>query len=284
MFDIVLGNLVFEHGLAIEFDRYRPVLADNFLSVPDIVDDGRLLKDNDIFFVVGGRRFRAPCEIAYAIQAAGAPPIAVAVVHLAFDSKPGPTGLLKFRAEINPRIGAGVGHYVHAEIEVFELMPVHLSIIKQMGWIVICGGTLHHDHAVTRLEDVGIVADLPAVKALSVKKAHEAFFGRWRLGGERAGCQQQDQSAGEAQSEQAPGLIRQLARRNREVRGEAKGSSPVHDGRTLPDVEGTCQVRTGCRGPQLWVEQAIECLATVSATFCLCAVWQISCREFGNSP
>ena len=33
MFGVAVGNLVFDDGVAVEFDGYEPVLADNFLGV-----------------------------------------------------------------------------------------------------------------------------------------------------------------------------------------------------------------------------------------------------------
>ena len=89
MFDIGLGNLVVEHILAIESNRHGTVLTDNFLGVPDVIGDGRLRQDDGVLFIVGRGRFRAPGEIEYSIQAACATPIGMAVIYLAFDSKPG---------------------------------------------------------------------------------------------------------------------------------------------------------------------------------------------------
>ena len=63
MFDIVIGHLVIEHGLAVEFDVHSAVLADNLLGVPDVISDGRLVQDDDVIFVVGRRSLRAQVRL-----------------------------------------------------------------------------------------------------------------------------------------------------------------------------------------------------------------------------
>ena len=54
-------------------------------------------------------------------------------------------------------------------------------------------GAIHHDHAVADLEDIGVLARLPAVEGFSVEEAHKTLFCLRRVGGQGAACQQQDQ-------------------------------------------------------------------------------------------
>ena len=139
-----------------------------------------------------GRRFRTPRDVPDAPQAARPPPVAVAVVDLAFDPELGPAGLLILRVEIDARVRAGEGHHVDLEVEVLEVVMAYVPDVEQVSGTVDRRGALHDDHAVADLEDVGVLAHLPAVEGLSVEEAHETLFRLRRIGGQGTVRQQQD--------------------------------------------------------------------------------------------
>src|ERR1700722_8825771 len=101
----------------------------------------------------------------------------MAVVHLTFEAQPRPAAFLESCMEVNPRVGARIGHYVNAKIEVLETVSINVPVVKYMGRIVICLGTFHHDHSVMHLEDVRVVADFPAIECSPVKEAHKTVSG-----------------------------------------------------------------------------------------------------------
>ena len=56
--------------------------------------------------------------------------------------------------------------------------------------------TLHHDHPVTHLKEIGVLAHLPAIEGLSVEEAHETLFWLHGVGGEAIAGHQQDDGGG----------------------------------------------------------------------------------------
>jgi len=114
-------------------------------------------------------------------------------------------------------------------------MALHGSIIEQVGGSMIGRGTFHHNHPITHLEEFGVVTYFPAVEGLSIKEADKTFFRG--LGGQRASCQQPDQSESKAESEPAPKSINELLPHRRLVRREAGVWSCFHNRLKGPAVE-----------------------------------------------
>jgi hypothetical protein len=82
-------------------------------------------------------------------------------------------------------------------------------------------GALHDDHAVMRGENAGVIAHLPTVETFAVKKAHEPFLRRRRLGRTWNRGQQRQQGGDK----------------------EENVSFQIHGARTVPEFGQICQAR-----------------------------------------
>jgi hypothetical protein len=180
VFGAGVGHLVIEHLFPIQFDRHLPIFADDLLRVPDIIGHGRRRESRRVLLVVCRRSLRSPSQLLDAVKTARPAPVAVAVVHLAFDAQMRKPGLLKPGMKINARITSGISHHLHPQVEILERVMVDIALVKQMRRAPV--GAFHDNHAVLRGEDAGVVAHPPTLEALAVKKADEPFLHRGRLG------------------------------------------------------------------------------------------------------
>src|SRR5664279_5765991 len=80
------------------------------------------------------------------------------VVYLHFISSVGPAALLIFGMEINTGISVGHGFYISFKFKIFEIMLMHIAIIKKMGCFA-----MHYDHSAVCTKCSRIVPNLSLI-------------------------------------------------------------------------------------------------------------------------
>lgn len=144
--------VVFEDGLAVDFDGDFAAFDDDMLGPP--------------FVVLGGRH----TDVHEAVETAGFDPIAVADVDLAFDAGAREAFFLVGGVEIDAAVGIGNRQDVDFQFEVFERLGIRH--VKEMG-----GGTAGDKGALFDFPGVGIVdGRLPTLERLAVENGNKTFL------------------------------------------------------------------------------------------------------------
>src|ERR1019366_10069351 len=81
-------------------------------------------------------------HIHYIVQAASTYIIRMRIVYLHFISPVRPATLLIFGMKINTGISMGHGFSISFKFKIFEIMLMHIAIIKKMGCFA-----MHYDHS-----------------------------------------------------------------------------------------------------------------------------------------
>jgi len=148
----VVGFGIINYYLIIQFDDHSFALYDDFFGKPNVVFYQLFL---DIFD---------------AVETAGSAPVGVGVVDLHFESLLRPAALLVSGMKIDPRIGAGLGHHIGLEVEVFKRMSLHISLIKQVRRL-----TVDDDHSTVYFKGGGIVPYFPVFEGFPVEEGNPAI-------------------------------------------------------------------------------------------------------------
>lgn len=115
-------------------------------------------------------------NILHGIEAAGAAPVALGVVHLHFIAFGRPVGGLELRMKEDAGVGAGRGHHAGLELEVFEIMVRHRAFVEQVGALA-----MHHDGAVLYRKSARVFACPPTIERPAIKQGDPAIIRRWIL-------------------------------------------------------------------------------------------------------
>jgi hypothetical protein len=88
----------------------------------------------------------------------------VGIVDLDFVALGWPAFLLKFRVEVDARVGSRQGFDFGFELEIFEIVVPHRAIVEEVGTDAVCD-----EFAVTNLEGGWGLVDFPTVERFTVK-------------------------------------------------------------------------------------------------------------------
>jgi hypothetical protein len=103
------------------------------------------------------------------VEPAGFSPVVVSVVDLDLIALVRPAGLLILGMEVYAGVGAGFGHNVGLELEILKVgVPDRPDVEK------VTAGAIDNYHTILEAESVFVLACLPAVECLAVKKVYPA--------------------------------------------------------------------------------------------------------------
>ncbi len=143
-----------------------------------VVNHGAVVDLNDDAPAFDPDRFGEPFAVFYidffyilhAVKAAGAAPVALRVVHLYLVAPGRPAILLVGRMEKDTGVGAGRGHDAGFELEVFEVVALHIAFVKEVR-----SGTVNDNGAILHTEGGRVLGSPPALQARAIKKGDPAL-------------------------------------------------------------------------------------------------------------